>query len=157
MVVTTVTGNVSVEQMLAHLRTLAKDPLYRPDFRGLSDYTNAEPFKATGEDVWRLARPWLDPARRDFVIDRTPLLPEARGLAWQGVRGARSVSESMELPHGFSPAAFGHTGFTGTSVWLDPTADRIFVLLTNRIHPEARGDFNAVRRRFHARAASLLV
>jgi len=49
-----------------------------------------------------------------------------------------------------SPVTFGHTGFTGTSVWVDPEADRIAVLLTNRVHPEVRAiDFNAVRKRFH--------
>ena len=35
----------------------------------------------------------------------------------------------------FSPRAFGHTGFTGTSVWLDPLHDRYVILLTNRVHP----------------------
>jgi CubicO group peptidase (beta-lactamase class C family) len=30
---------------------------------------------------------------------------------------------------------YGHTGFTGTSVWIDPVRDRIMVLLTNRVHP----------------------
>ena len=102
----------------------------------------------TPEDVWRLARVWLDPARSDFVRDRTGELSEARGLAWQGARGARSIDEGT-----LSTSAFGHTGFTGTSVWIDPEADRIFVLLTNRVHPKAEGDFNAVRRRFHARVA----
>lgn len=99
----------------------------------------------TAEDVWRLARPWLDPARSDFTRDCTPGLAEARGLVWQGRRGAGSVA-----PGALSEGAFGHTGFTGTSVWLDPERERIFVLLTNRIHPHARdADFNAVRRRFH--------
>ena len=47
-------------------------------------------------------------------------------------------------------SAFGHTGFTGTSVWIDPEEGVVAVLLTNRIHPGVRGtDFNAVRRRFH--------
>ncbi|MEO8432463.1 MAG: serine hydrolase domain-containing protein [Acidobacteriota bacterium] len=103
----------------------------------------------TAEDVWRLAKPWLDPARADFVGDRTAALAEARGLAWQGARGARSIPEDALSPH-----AFGHTGFTGTSLWLDPEDDRIYVLLTNRVHPTAEGDFNEVRRRFHARAAA---
>jgi CubicO group peptidase (beta-lactamase class C family) len=95
-------------------------------------------------DVWALARPWLDPARREWTRDRTPDLSEARGLAWQGRRGAGSAVPSM------SDRAFGHTGFTGTSVWVDPEADRIAVLLTNRVHPEVRAiDFNAVRKRFH--------
>lgn len=98
----------------------------------------------TARDVWELARPWLDPSRRDFVADRTPSLSEARGLAWQGSRGAGSAVPKMPV------SAFGHTGFTGTSVWLDPERGRIFVLLSNRIHPGVRGtDFNAVRRRFH--------
>ena len=99
----------------------------------------------TAEDVWRLARGWLD-SRSDLIRDRTPDLPEARGLAWQGRRGAGSAVDAMP------DRAFGHTGFTGTSVWIDPDAGRIAVLLTNRIHPEARDvDFNAVRRRFHER------
>jgi CubicO group peptidase (beta-lactamase class C family) len=109
---------------------------------------------ATAEDVWQLARPWLDPARRDFTRDRTPGLAEARGIAWQGARGARSLSESGDLPPRISERAFGHTGFTGTSVWIDPENDRIYLLLTNRVHPRAEGDFNAVRRRFHARVAA---
>lgn len=98
----------------------------------------------TARDVWELSRPWLDPSRRQFVTDRTPSLLEARGLAWQGSRGAGSAVPKMP------ESAFGHTGFTGTSVWIDPEGGRIFVLLANRIHPGVRGpDFNAVRRRFH--------
>jgi serine-type D-Ala-D-Ala carboxypeptidase len=98
----------------------------------------------TAADVWALARPWLDPARRELTRDRTPDHAEARGLAWQGRRGAGSAIDAM------SASAFGHTGFTGTSLWIDPEADRIAVLLTNRVHPEVRPiDFNAVRRRFH--------
>ena len=98
----------------------------------------------TAEDVWRLARAWLRSPRRTLAGDRTPALPEARGLAWQGRRGAGSAIAAMPDP------AFGHTGFTGTSLWLDPDSGRVAVLLTNRIHPQVRDvDFNAVRRRFH--------
>ncbi len=47
-------------------------------------------------------------------------------------------------------SAPGHTGFTGTSIWLDPGRRRVFVLLTNRIHPRvANRDFQRVRRAFH--------
>jgi CubicO group peptidase (beta-lactamase class C family) len=100
----------------------------------------------TAQDVWALARTWLDSPRRELASDRTAALAEARGIAWQGRRGAGSAVEGMPA------SAFGHTGFTGTSVWVDPESGRIAVLLTNRVHPEARAvDFNAVRRRFHAR------
>ena len=102
---------------------------------------------ATARDVWALARVWLDPARREWTRDRTADLGEARGLGWQGRRGAGSAIPEM------SEASFGHTGFTGTSLWVDPERDRVLVLLTNRIHPEVREiPFNDVRQRFHRAA-----
>jgi CubicO group peptidase (beta-lactamase class C family) len=39
-----------------------------------------------------------------------------------------------------SPRAFGHTGFTGTSLWIDPLRDLYVVLLTNRVHPSRPAD-----------------
>lgn len=99
----------------------------------------------TAEDVWRLARRWLEPDATGWAQDRTATLSEARGLAWQGQRGAGSAIREM------SPRSFGHTGFTGTSLWIDPDSMRIAILLTNRIHPEVREiPFNQVRQRFHA-------
>ena len=50
-----------------------------------------------------------------------------------------------------SPQSFGHLGFTGTSLWIDPVKERIFILLTNRTHahPLPFVNINSVRRRFH--------
>ena len=39
-----------------------------------------------------------------------------------------------------SPRAFGHTGFTGTSLWIDPDREVYVVLLTNRVYPIANND-----------------
>jgi serine-type D-Ala-D-Ala carboxypeptidase len=98
----------------------------------------------SARDVWALARQWLLDFPAEFCGDQTPLSPEARGLSWQGARGAGSAIPAM------SRRSFGHTGFTGTSVWIDPDADRIAILLTNRVHPAVRPvEFNEVRRRFH--------
>jgi serine-type D-Ala-D-Ala carboxypeptidase len=105
----------------------------------------------TARDVWRLARGWLSPDRSRFGADRTGGLSEARGLAWQGRRGAGSAIAEM------APTSFGHTGFTGTSLWIDPERGWILVLLTNRIHPEVREiPFNEVRQRFHRAAYAAL-
>jgi CubicO group peptidase (beta-lactamase class C family) len=41
---------------------------------------------------------------------------------------------------GMSPRAFGHTGFTGTSLWVDPDRGVYVVLLTNRVHPRRAND-----------------
>ncbi|MEO8035753.1 MAG: serine hydrolase domain-containing protein, partial [Acidobacteriota bacterium] len=71
---------------------------------------------------------------------------QPRGLGWQ-LREEASPASTM-----LSEGSFGHTGFTGTSVWLDPPRDRIMVLLTNRVHPCAtpvamatvRGEFHSL-------------
>jgi CubicO group peptidase (beta-lactamase class C family) len=54
---------------------------------------------------------------------------ERRGLAW-----ALKVSDETSSGRRFSMRSFGHTGYTGTSVWVDPTRALTVVLLTNRVH-----------------------
>lgn len=67
-----------------------------------------------------------------------------RALCWQM---ASSTSHAGDL---FSESAFGHTGFTGTSIWIDPESEVIVVLLTNRVHPSrGRGGHGDMRRSFH--------
>ncbi|HUJ31987.1 MAG TPA: glycoside hydrolase family 3 N-terminal domain-containing protein [Candidatus Acidoferrum sp.] len=53
----------------------------------------------------------------------------ARALGWD------VVTQPSSAGHDFSPGSFGHTGFTGTSVWIDPARDLFVVLLTNRVNP----------------------
>ncbi len=54
--------------------------------------------------------------------------------------GARTLgwavpTENSSSGHFFSPHSFGHTGFTGTSIWIDPARQLFVILLTNRVHP----------------------
>ena len=68
--------------------------------------------------------------------------PLVQGLGWD------KPSEGSEATSMLSRNAFGHTGFTGTSVWVD--GDRIMVLLTNRVHPcAAPVAMQRIRGRFH--------
>jgi CubicO group peptidase (beta-lactamase class C family) len=49
-----------------------------------------------------------------------------------------------------SAAAFGHTGFTGTSLWIDPVREIYVVLLTNRVHPTRNNEaIRAIRPALH--------
>lgn len=82
-------------------------------------------------------------------------LPLRRCLGWQG-------QDAVGSPVGtaLGPSSYGHTGFTGTSLWVEPGADgaggRYYVLLTNRVHPSREPRrFPAVRRAFHHHAAAL--
>lgn len=58
--------------------------------------------------------------------------------------------------HALSAHAYGHLGFTGVSLWIDPDAGSIHVLLTNRVHPTRNDDrIRTLRREFHALSATL--
>jgi CubicO group peptidase (beta-lactamase class C family) len=53
----------------------------------------------------------------------------SRALGWD------TPSENSSAGHYMSERSFGHTGYTGTSIWIDPTRDIVIVLLTNRVNP----------------------
>lgn len=76
----------------------------------------------------------------------TPAMNEHRSLGFQLASTPGSTAGDR-----MSPESFGHTGFTGTSLWIDPVKERVFVLLTNRTHDHGLpfANINAVRRRFH--------
>lgn len=68
----------------------------------------------------------------------------SRALGWDTMLPTSSCGSRM------SATAIGHTGFTGTSLWIDPERDLYFVLLTNRVHPTRENNaIRAVRREFH--------
>jgi CubicO group peptidase (beta-lactamase class C family) len=87
-----------------------------------------------------------------FKTNFTSGLNESRSVGWQ----LASTQDSTAGPR-LRPDSFGHTGFTGTSCWIDPENERIFVLLTNRTHRALPfANINAVRRQFHTLAVDAL-
>ncbi|MDK2384095.1 MAG: serine hydrolase, partial [Candidatus Korarchaeota archaeon] len=66
------------------------------------------------------------------------------GLGWRLYR--RGYRHAGDL---FSPRAFGHTGFTGTSVWVDPEYEAVIVMLTNRVHLGRDAPIAEARARIH--------
>lgn len=120
----------------------------------------------TARDVWLVAREsmagessLLRPEEQDLLREiQTGSLPEPRSAAYRVNRGQDGASDP-ETAAGASlpPEAYGHNGFTGTSVWMDPGTDRVYVLLTNRVHPTVREEIemNVIRREFHRHAAGV--
>ena len=88
-----------------------------------------------------------------FRHNLTAGLNEARSFAWQ-LAATRESTAGPSLP----PDAFGHTGFTGTSCWIDAARERVYILLTNRTHARQLpfANINQVRREFHTLAADAL-
>jgi CubicO group peptidase (beta-lactamase class C family) len=116
---------------------------------------------STARDALRIAEQFLPPtsrllARETCALFRTNMtegLNEARSFAWQLAATPDSTAGPL-LP----PESFGHLGFTGTSCWIDPLDERVFILLTNRTHarPIPFANINGVRRRFHTLAVEAL-
>ena len=75
---------------------------------------------------------------------KTAVAGSSRALGWDTMLPTSSCGTRM------SAAAFGHVGYTGTSLWIDPARDRYFVLLTNRAFGGGTLDqMRTVRRAFH--------
>ena len=95
----------------------------------------------------------LSPLAVDRMI--TPSTPpgerNVRGLGWD-MDSSFSSNRGELLPIG----SFGHTGWTGTSIWIDPATKMFVIFLSNRNHPDGKGDVTPLRARVSTVAASAL-
>ena len=90
------------------------------------------------------------PASVMRAIRKTTVSHSSRALGWDTMLPTSSCGTRL------SASAFGHTGFTGTSLWIDPARDRYYVLLTNRVcGGGTEADIKEVRRAFHDAAAAV--
>jgi uncharacterized protein YbbC (DUF1343 family)/CubicO group peptidase (beta-lactamase class C family) len=81
-----------------------------------------------------------------------PEMRAVRGLGWD-IDSSYSSNRGELFPIG----SFGHTGFTGTSLWLDPGTTSYVVFLSNRVHPDGKGDVTALRAKVATVAAAALL
>lgn len=81
-----------------------------------------------------------------YVVSETG---ETRGLGWD-----MNTSFSSNRGEFFPLGSFGHTGFTGTSVWIDRVTQTFVVFMSNRVHPDGKGDVTPIRARVATIAAS---
>ncbi|MGD0456636.1 MAG: exo-beta-N-acetylmuramidase NamZ domain-containing protein [Terriglobia bacterium] len=74
-----------------------------------------------------------------------------RGLGWD--LDSPLASNRGEL---FEVGSFGHTGFTGTGIWIDPVTKTYIIILTNRVHPDGKGDVGPMRTKIATLVAAAL-
>lgn len=74
-----------------------------------------------------------------------------RGLGWD-----IQSSYSSNRGQSFSPAAFGHGGFTGTALWIDPQLELFVIFLSNRLHPDGKGSVNLLAGKIGSIAADAI-
>ena len=87
-----------------------------------------------------------------FTTPQTPPdQPILRGLGWD-IDSPFSGNRGELFPIG----SYGHTGFTGTSIWIDPVTDTYVILLTNSVHPFRRPAITGLRGKVATIAAAAL-
>jgi uncharacterized protein YbbC (DUF1343 family)/CubicO group peptidase (beta-lactamase class C family) len=119
---------------------------------------------STAADLSIFCRMLLDGGRNGGVRVLAPLTvakmtspaaepgdPNVRGLGWD-IDSSFSSNRGDLLPIG----SFGHTGFTGTSIWVDPLTREFVIFLSNRVHPDGKGDVTPLRARIATIAAAAI-
>jgi uncharacterized protein YbbC (DUF1343 family)/CubicO group peptidase (beta-lactamase class C family) len=81
--------------------------------------------------------------------EQPPSAPVLRGFGWD-IDSPFSSNRGDLLPVG----SFGHTGFTGTSLWIDPTTQTYIILLTNAVHPRGKGNAIGLRSKIATEVAA---
>jgi uncharacterized protein YbbC (DUF1343 family)/CubicO group peptidase (beta-lactamase class C family) len=115
---------------------------------------------STGDDLAKFAQALLNGG--DGILsalsvekmtrpEQPPSAPVLRGFGWD-IDSPFSSNRGDLLPVG----SFGHTGWTGTSIWIDPTTRTYIILLTNAVHPRGKGTAIALRSKVATAVAAAL-
>lgn len=115
---------------------------------------------STGDDLAKFAQTLLDGGDgilSSFIVakmtqpETPPSAPILRGFGWD-IDSPFSSNRGDLLPVG----SYGHTGFTGTSLWIDPTTKTYIILLTNSVHPRGKGNAIGLRVKVATEVAAAL-
>jgi len=144
--------------------TMLRGVVHDPTARRMGGYAGHAGLFGTADDLAVFARmligggTWntrkiLSPLTVAKMTRRaTPEAVEAvRGLGWD-IDSPVSANRGELFPIG----SFGHTGFTGTSMWIDPLTKTFVIFLSNRLHPDGHGDVTPLRARVASVVASAI-
>jgi len=155
------TGVAADGQPIPFLRGVVHDPTARR-MDGVAGHAG---LFSTAADLSRFCRMLLNGGTLDgarvlapatiarMIAPSTPAgMRDVRGLGWD-IDSSFSSNRGELFPIG----SFGHTGFTGTSLWIDPQSKVYVVFLSNRVHPDGKGDVTPLRARVATVAAAALL
>jgi len=117
---------------------------------------------STGLDLARYAQMYLNEGRtargavhfqQQTIRSFTQRGPGNRGLGWE----MRDTTDDANTGRLMSDSAFGHTGYTGTSIWIDPVRDLFVIVLTNRVFAPRTGRSIGILKRVRGRVADAAV
>jgi uncharacterized protein YbbC (DUF1343 family) len=148
------TQYIDAEGNLSNHGTVLRGVVHDPTARRMGGVAGHAGFFSTAADVSLFAQALLDRLAgrpSNFPLDQLTLAkmtePEQpatgtslRGFGWD-IDSPFSSNRGTLFPLG----SFGHTGFTGTSLWIDPQSDSYVIILTNAVHPDGHGHTVALR------------
>jgi uncharacterized protein YbbC (DUF1343 family)/CubicO group peptidase (beta-lactamase class C family) len=144
--------------------TMLRGIVHDPTARRMGGYAGHAGLFGTADDLAIFARMLLNNGKWSGRRVLSPLsvskmtrratpdaIVPARGLGWD-IDSPLSSNRGELFPIG----SFGHTGFTGTSMWIDPTTRTFVIFLSNRLHPDGKGDVTPLRARVASVVASAI-
>ena len=137
--------------------TILRGVVHDPTSRRMGGVAGHAGLFSTASDLARYARMLLNGGAPIFQPESirlmtTPQSPvelkEKRGLGWD-------IDTAYSSPRGqlFPGGSFGHTGWTGTSIWIDPSSESFVIFLSNRNHPSEKASVVQLRKRIGTLAA----
>ncbi len=117
---------------------------------------NTGPFPLSQATLRLMTTPEQPPTAESTATIFTPDGQPTKGVALRGF--GWDINSAFSRPRGsiFPIGSFGHTGFTGTSLWMDPASNTYVILLANAIHPRGGANISALRGQLATTAAQVL-
>jgi uncharacterized protein YbbC (DUF1343 family) len=144
---------IAPTEMLEKSHMILRGVVHDPTARNMGGIAGHAGLFSTADDLGRFCQMMLDKGSwqgqrifspltvEKFTTPQSPPdQPILRGLGWD-IDSPYSGERGDLFPIG----SYGHTGFTGTSLWLDPTSDTYVILLTNAVHPHLRPAITSLR------------
>ncbi|MCX6590285.1 MAG: DUF1343 domain-containing protein [Acidobacteria bacterium] len=140
-------GRIAPTERLKGEATSIRGVVHDPTARFMGGVAGHAGLFTTADDLALFAR-WMLTRKTDFTRPQSPAGKPVRGFGWD-------IDTSYSAPRGelFPIGGFGHTGFTGTSLWMDPVSRTYVILLTNAVHPQRTPPIAALRRAVATEAA----
>lgn len=129
--------------------------VHDPTARGMGGVAGHAGVFSTAADLARFARMMVNGGKLDGFhlfkpetvalmtsVQSPPELKSKRGLGWDIDTGFSRRGTVFPL------GSYGHTGFTGTAMWIDPSSRSFWILLSNRVHPDGKGNIITLQKNF---------
>jgi CubicO group peptidase (beta-lactamase class C family) len=139
---------------------LLRGVVHDPTARHMGGVAGHAGLFTTASDIARFARMLLNKGELEGVrilrsetvtamtsVQTPATISARRGFGWD------MDSDYSRRGSIFAFGSYGHTGFTGTSIWIDPYSNTFLILLTNRVHPDGKGDIRSLQRTLATLAA----